>query len=83
MDPSRFAGRGKKGSAADRSVLSTIESHIRSGISALKAEVLWLEELGANAMAEEAMSAETATVKDFMVNRLYVLDCLRQIRREP
>ena len=67
MDPSRLVGRGKKGNAADRSVGSTILSHIRSGISAFNADVLWLVELGANAMADEAMSAETATVKDFMV----------------
>ena len=67
MDPSRAAGRGKNGRAADRSVGSTILSHIRSGMSAFNAVVLWLDELGANAMADEAMSAERATVKDCMV----------------
>mmetsp|Transcript_12373 Transcript_12373/g.29011 ORF Transcript_12373/g.29011 Transcript_12373/m.29011 type:complete len:88 (+) Transcript_12373:823-1086(+) len=64
-------GRGNQGKEADRSVGSTILSHIRSGMLAFKAVEHWLVELGVKAMAEEAIRAERATVKEFMVTELF------------
>jgi len=51
MEPSRLTGRGSHGREADRSVGSTILSHIRSGIAS-KEVVDFTEHCGANAAAE-------------------------------
>lgn len=67
MDPSRFLGRGRNGRALDLSVLSTISSHIRSGMTLSAVEDSPVE-AGAKAMAELAIIATTAAAKEFMVN---------------
>lgn len=64
-------GRGKKGNALDRSDGSTILSHMRSGMFALRADVKDDSvEAGTKATADEAIIAVNATVVviDFMVD---------------
>jgi hypothetical protein len=64
IDPSRFTARGRKGIALDLSVLSTMLSHILSGI-AFKAEVLWIPALEVNAVADPAR--RVVAMIDFIV----------------
>lgn len=52
----------------ERSVLSTIESHKRSGMASKEVLEHWLVDAGANAMAELANMATTAAEKAFMVS---------------
>jgi len=67
MDPSRLTGLGKKGSALDLSVLSTIESHMRSGIPAFNStEEEVVEDAGAKATTPDAIMAKAAREREFM-----------------
>lgn len=65
-DPSRFTARGRKGTALERCVLSTMESHKRSGM-AFNAQVLlvWLVEVNAEAPLKRVDARRT----DFMFRK--------------
>jgi len=68
MDPSRLIGRGRKGTAFDRSEGSTMVSHKRSGI-ALRLVFVDGTPLWVKAAADPAKRADMASAKDFMVAR--------------
>ena len=65
--PSRAGALGRKGTEAERSVLSTIVSHKRSGMAAVAVDVLDVE-AGEKAAAEPAITRAAAMV--FMVNNV-------------
>mmetsp|Transcript_20359 Transcript_20359/g.30227 ORF Transcript_20359/g.30227 Transcript_20359/m.30227 type:complete len:105 (-) Transcript_20359:35-349(-) len=68
MEPSNFAGLGNQGRASDLWVLSTIESHMRSGLPSCNFVAAFvLEAAGAKAAAPEAITATIAAVEALIV----------------
>ena len=63
--PSKATALGRKGTARERSFLSTIEFHFRSGMAAMEVDEAFEVVAGAKAAAEPAMARAAAMV--FMV----------------